>query len=548
MQTFVGVSAKCAMPAKVLVAIATLSAVAFANAAPMTIVDWRGNALAYWRKNADIDALRVEDGVLKGMVTGGDAQIWTNLEMPFEAGGNRYFAFRMKAERGGTGQLFWAGDRTGGMSEAFQKKFEVPDDGQWHNYRLHPGWCGPGNVTALRFDFPPSFAGGAAFEIAGFAVIEEGEDAYSLAADAHGAAFALQAPPGLHYCALTWSGSATSCGELHFTTPPDGKAHEYWLDLDRAKILQGAERGKKSWIGRVSDLKVVQPFSGKALKVENLRLLKEKPDLPPDPVVTSAIPSEAIPRAGRPFVLEAVVRNFGTLPAKHLRFSFDGLPRGVRPLFPEELEPAEPLAGSNGAETLNDDCGPQLPHERVFRFRLGGLGAGRHVFGLSLSADGVVPRRTEVAVDVKPSLGLERCFYPPEPKPVDTAPYEIGAILFPGWFYHRWHAVWSHDHMRKPVLGWYDETNPETIDWQIKYLAENGISFVSVCWFWNNGKPAYNHWMEAFAKARYRKYLKWHLLWDNRFNSLEDQEKSRVSGARISLPIRSTTRSTGSLS
>ena len=33
---------------------------------------------------------------------------------------------------------------------------------------------------------------------------------------------------------------------------------------------------------------------------------------------------------------------------------------------------------------------------------------------------------------------------------------------------------------RKPVLGWYDETNPEVIDWQIKYLGENGISFAFV--------------------------------------------------------------------
>jgi len=31
--------------------------------------------------------------------------------------------------------------------------------------------------------------------------------------------------------------------------------------------------------------------------------------------------------------------------------------------------------------------------------------------------------------------------------------------------------------------------------------------------------------MKAFRKARYRKYLKWHVMWDNGYNSLADQEK-----------------------
>jgi hypothetical protein len=73
--------------------------------------------------------------------------------------------------------------------------------------------------------------------------------------------------------------------------------------------------------------------------------------------------------------------------------------------------------------------------------------------------------------------------------------------MFPGWVNHKWHAVWSHDHARKPVLGWYDEESPETVDWQIKYLVENGISFVSVCWYWRNGVPSRNHWMKAFRQA-----------------------------------------------
>ena len=496
-----------------------------ARGTPNTLLEWRGERLADWRKNADVGSMRVADGVLKGTVAGGDAQIWTNLKTPFAAAGNRYFAFRMKARRGGTGQLFWTAGGTTEMSEAFQREFHVIGDGKWHDYKFYPGWCGPEEVTAIRFDFPASFAGGTPFEIAALSVGEEGEDVYSMASEAHGAAFTLQAPVGINYYALQWSCAATASGQLNFTTPPDGKTHEYWLDLDRVKVTKGPKRGKKSWDGKIYDFKVVRPLTGETLNVGNLRFLKERPLTPPDPVFTSAMPSEAIPRAGRPFVVEAVVRNYGTRPAEHIRFSFDGLPSGVKPLDADVLSPSDPLPGSNGAETLGNDCGPQLPHERIYRFRLSDLGEGRHVFGLTLTADGIASRRIEIVADVKPSLGLARLDYLDEPKPMNTAPYEIGALLFPGWYYHKWHAVWSHDHARKPVLGWYDETNPETVDWQIKHLVENGISFVSVCWFWNNGKPAYNHWMETFAKARYRRHLKWHLLWDNRFNSLADQEK-----------------------
>ena len=483
-------------------------------------IEWKGDRLADWWKNDDIAEMHVEGDSLKGLVTGRDAQLHVKLAQPLEPKGNRFFMFRMKTTRGGKGQLFWIHRGAKGPSETFQKTFWVIGDGKWHDYKIRPGWCGPEKISVLRFDFPAGFAGGTPFELADIAVIEEGDEVDFLAQDACGVAFSLKAPPGINYYALEWSGSETASGSLHFSTPPDGREHAYWFDLENAK-----SRGKKGWAGRIMNFAVRQPFADRELKVENFRFLKERPSLPPDPVITSAIPSEAVPRAGRPFVVEAVVRNFGTLPAEHLRFSFDGLPDGVKPLDVAALAPAEPLPGSNGEESLNHDCGPQLPHERVFKFRLGDLGAGKHVFGLSVSADGVAPRRIEVVADVKPSLNLPRLDYPPEPKPVDTAPYTVGALMFPGWVNHKWHAVWSHDHARKPVLGWYDEESPETVDWQIKYLVENGISFVSVCWYWRDGVPARNHWMKAFRKARYRKYLKWHVMWDNGYNSLADQEK-----------------------
>lgn len=511
---------------KVISLLAAFPLAVLAGGTSKVLTQWRGEQLLGWKPNADVASLQMTGGALKGVVTGSDGWIAVNLPSPLAIAGNRFFTLRMKAARGGKGQLFWVQEGESGPSEAFQKRFTIPEDGAWHEYKIHPGWCAPKKVVSLRFDFPAGFSGGAAFEIDRIAVVEEGEDVCSCHADdVRGVSFSLKAPPGINYYALQWASSAMASGVLNFTTPPDGKRHDYWFDLSALKVAAGPERGNKSWVGRIYDFKAVRPLTGAPLPVENLKFLRTRPSTPPDPVFTSALSSEAVPRAGRPFTVEAVVRNFGTQPAENLRFSFDGLPDGVEVLEPEALSPSDPLAGSNGAETLNNDCGPQLPHERVYRFALSDLGEGRHLFGLTLSAAGVSPRRIEVVADVKPSLGLERLDYPAEPKPVNTKPYEIGALLFPGWYYHRWHAVWSHEPARKPVLGWYDEESPETIDWQIKYLVENGVSFVSVCWFWRNGWPAKNHWMDAFAKARYRKYLKWHLMWDNSFNSLEDQER-----------------------
>ena len=345
------------------------------------------------------------------------------------------------------------------------------------------------------------------------------------AKEVSGVAFSLQMPPGIHYGQLHWTGDETGEGELGFTTATDGRRHDYWLDLRFAKFLRGNDKYKPNWKGNVFRFWGDLPFSGQALPWENVRFLKKAPETAADPVMTSALSSEAIPRAGRPFVVEVIVRNFGTQPATNLRFAFDGLPDGVRPLDAAELAPAEPLPGADGRDSINDAEGPQLVQERVYRLRLGDLGVGTHRFGLTLTADGVAPRRVEVTAEVKPSLGLAPAAYPPEPKPVRTGPYEIGALLFPGWTLLKWHSVWSHEPQRKPMLGWYDETKPETLDWQIKHLVENGISFVAVDWYWRNGKRSLTHWQEAFAKAKYRKYLKWHLMWDNGFNSAEDQEK-----------------------
>lgn len=117
--------------------------------------------------------------------------------------------------------------------------------------------------------------------------------------------------------------------------------------------------------------------------------------------------------------------------------------------------------------------------------------------------------------NVLPALELEPASYVPEPRPV-ASEYEIGAYYFPGWSRRSgWDKVDATAPIRRPLLGYYDEANPEVVDWQIKWAVENGIQFFFVDWYWSAGRISLDHWVDAFYRAKYKKYLKWAIMWAN---------------------------------
>ncbi len=105
--------------------------------------------------------------------------------------------------------------------------------------------------------------------------------------------------------------------------------------------------------------------------------------------------------------------------------------------------------------------------------------------------------------------------YVPEPKPVKSD-IEIAALYYPGT---EQMAEWDMVRMTlpkiKPLLGWYDEGNPEVIDWQIKWAAEHGITAFYVDWYWNKGEQRLDHWVKGFYRTKYKSYLKWAMMWAN---------------------------------
>jgi len=123
--------------------------------------------------------------------------------------------------------------------------------------------------------------------------------------------------------------------------------------------------------------------------------------------------------------------------------------------------------------------------------------------------------------------GVSLHAYVPEPRPVKSA-IEITALYYPGTEHRpEWDMVEQTLPKVKPLLGWYDEGNPEVVDWQIKWAVEHGITSFCVDWYWNRGEQRLDHWVKAFYRAKYRKYLKWYVMYANHnapgSHSTEDQ-------------------------
>ncbi len=103
----------------------------------------------------------------------------------------------------------------------------------------------------------------------------------------------------------------------------------------------------------------------------------------------------------------------------------------------------------------------------------------------------------------------------PEPKPVETK-YEISAHYYPGTEHMaEWDMVAKTNPERKPLLGWFDETDPENLDWQVKWAVEHGISAYCCCWYWNQGVQRLDHWVQAFYRAQHHRFLKWYVMYAN---------------------------------
>jgi hypothetical protein len=127
--------------------------------------------------------------------------------------------------------------------------------------------------------------------------------------------------------------------------------------------------------------------------------------------------------------------------------------------------------------------------------------------------------------------------YVPAPTKVSSPSYQIGAQSCTMWRegnHLGWDTV-SSDPDRKPYLGFYDEGNPETADWEIKFMVEHGINFENYCWFrprGNEGLPIKDPYLgyalhDGYFNAKYSDQMKFMITWENASSYASDSADFR---------------------
>ena len=492
-----------------------------------TLIEWRFQKpgdFQGWQPSGDLGAV-VRDGALRGRAKSRDPLIMGPV-FEIAASPLQWVEITMNASAEATSELFWTETlkgKFGGFSQDKHQRVPVVGDSKEHVYRLFPYWQAAKKIIRLRFD-PPNAGEFAVRSIriverrveqpAPAAVAMKRWNAAELAsqwrvrpesAGAVGApilmsplvsipaaensfvcvrAVADQVASGQLFCV-----SRTQFGvdSVRFALQPDGKPHTYNIDV-------GALR---TWRDDVVLLGLELPSANEGVRLESVEVAPE-PRGPAEVEVAYFGPSDGISRSGRPAGVTCTLRNLGGDAAENVTAT---------------------LRASAGATVLGeakqnvDRLTLYLPKTLVWQVRA--ERPGKIDLELSVAGPGAPAAPVRSSIELTPAPVVPAADYVPEPKPVKCE-YELGSYYFPGWSTSsRWEPIRSYPN-RKPILGWYDEANPECADWQIKWAVEHGVSFFMLDWYWCKGSQHLDHWLhQAFMKARYRKYMKWAVMWAN---------------------------------
>ena len=103
--------------------------------------------------------------------------------------------------------------------------------------------------------------------------------------------------------------------------------------------------------------------------------------------------------------------------------------------------------------------------------------------------------------------------------------YAIGVYYYPGWspVFKRpdhqpdpWQPIRAFPE-RQPELGWYRDDQVETVEKQLQWMSQYGISFVTFDWYWGAGCAEPETAVRAYLRAPSRAKVKYALLWANHF-------------------------------
>lgn len=473
------------------------------------------NAAAAWVANGHLTEVAARDGALHARAVDWDP-FFTCKPEPFAATPWQYVLLRIKADRPGEGDLFFTNAMEGvhgGFTQEKSVRFKVRGTGDWEEIPIFPFWHREGSIRQLRLDLYDD----AQFAIAWIRVMDwgtapDGESAtYSWAfpdGDAgawrvHPTAMDLFAPPlnlplGQRGWvtlrlradkdaegAVLWA--APESPGLHsesFTIRGDGQMRHYNVEV----------HSYTAWGERLAAFGVrVPPDAG--VRVESVTIA-EAPSGPGELVVQYFGFENGMNRAGRACSLLALIENHGGSACVIEGASLD-LPAGMTL-----------VQGPDGLPKPLDFGG-----QTTLRWQVAAMQPGEYRVALAVSG----PEAPGAAAQLRfhPPVHRPRAEYVPEPQPVYTD-IDLCMYYFPGWATDAaWDCIRRVAPVRKPLLGYYDEANPEIVDWQIKWAVENGIKCFLVDWYWVAGSQHLTHWFEAYRKARYSGYLQVAIMWAN---------------------------------
>jgi len=472
--------------------------------------------LRQWVPNSHLSNVVIKDGVIST-----DAVDWDPFFLcrgiTIAARPYQYVVIRLRANRPGIGELFWSGElegQYGGLTEKKKVRFQIKGENNWQEIVVFPFWHTEGVIRQLRLDLYE----GAHFEIDWIRLLEWGGNQLQSGVCVWGfggntsrwqiypEAHELFAPPlridvsdkgwvtiemesdKEDVASILWAcENVPGLQSEEFVIRGDGKLHSYNLQMT----------GNPIWCDNIIAFGIRLPQKGN-MRLESIRIDKE-PSGPGDLEVIYFGFENGANRAGRPCRLLAQILNRG------------GSPQGIRDIhliLPNELKLlSEPdRLWHSGIE-----------HDEIARFiwEIMAEKPGTYQVGLFFSGKGNIPPDQKMLLEFTEPFAVTNAEYVPKPTPVKTG-IEICAFYFPGWDSARkWDCIRRVTPNRKPLLGYYDESNPECVDWQIRWAVENGISCFLVDWYWVQGRQQLTHWFEAYRKARYRDFLKVAIMWAN---------------------------------
>lgn len=463
---------------------------------------------------------------------------------------------RVKGEFGATGKLYYT-DTTEGRHGGFStgrnivwqsNVFPGTFGKTWNEYRIYPFWEKGEKILKFRLDLPTGDSSNPEtrrIEIAWIRVIDLGRtkkaenpplewDTPSWSRGVDG--FYMSDPFSRdvfdfgYWSVLELKKRANGKAWFRFATESGGFT-DIPLELDDHGVCNFPLAPCKTWKGRLEMI---------GFKIENTDMERDHdapklsalagrvafpnfPQGPPDVRVDAERSglTDAICRTGKDIPFELRLDNSG---GKSGSVEIDmKLPEGVRLMEPraEELKKTvfevAPLDTARISFLMRADRPVADTVEVIVRPKEKNIFPARSF---------LIPFTVMPPVRLPPGVSKHES-YVPEPKPIESD-YEIGTYYFPGWSRRMaWDKIEKDSPIRKPVLGWYDEADPECIDWQIKWAVESGIHFFFVDWYWKRGDRYHTHWIESFQKAKYKSYLKWAVMWANHtgsgYHSEEDQ-------------------------